>query len=375
MIETASLESPGHTLMTHPSRRSFLAASAASALVAQPLIVEANQQTGPVRVGQIGTKHAHAGGKMATLRKFPDLFEIVGVSEADVDQKKRVQDTPTYGGLKWLTEAELLNTPGLEAVAVETHVDELLATAERCVAAGKHIHLDKPAGTSLPQFKRICKAADDQGVIIQMGYMFRSNPAFRFTFNAVRQGWLGDIFQVHCEMSKKINDATRGPLSRYRGGSMFELGCHIIDAVVRVLGPPEKVSAFNRNTRPEFDDLRDTCLAVFEYPNATASVRSSLCEVDGGRRRQFVVCGTKGTIVIRPLEPFQLSLTLESNAGEYKRGTHSIELPASTGRYDGDMQHFAAVIRGTEAAEYNTTHDLAVQEAVLQASDMSLDAE
>ena len=356
--------------MTHSSRRLFLATSAAGALGAEPLFSAISQSAGPVRVGQIGTKHAHAGGKMSAMRKFPDLFDVVGVAEPDDQQRERMKNDLAYQDLKWMAEEELLNLNGLEAVAVETHVDQLLDTAERCVDSGKHIHLDKPAGTSLSQFKKICSAADAQRLMIQMGYMFRSNPAFRFTFNAVRKGWLGDIFQVHCEMSKKVSNASRRSLSRFPGGSMFELGCHLIDAVVTVLGQPKNVSAFNRNSRPEFDNLKDTCLAVFEYPNATASIRSSVCEVNGGQRRQFVVCGTKGTIVIRPLEPFRVSLTLESDTGDYKRGTHSIELPVSTGRYDGDMQHFAAVIRGKQIAEYNTTHDLIVQEAILRASEM-----
>ena len=359
--------------MPHSTRRQFLATSAAGAFIAHPLMATTGQSAGPIRIGQIGTKHAHASGKIGTLRKYPELFEIVGVTEADADQRKRMQESSTYGGLNWMTEAELLRTDGLEAIAVETHIDELLATAERSVAAGKHVHLDKPAGTSMKQFRRICKSADDQNLMIQMGYMFRSNPAFQFMFNAVRQGWLGDIFQVHGEMSKKVDDARRPEFARYRGGSMFELGCHIIDAVVTVLGPPENVSAFNRNTRPDFDNLMDTCLTVFEYPQATATIRSSVCEVAGFRRRQFIVCGTKGTIVISPLEPFQLTLTLESEAGGYIRGTHTVKLPASTGRYDGDFKYFAAVIRGDESAVYTTKHDLAVQETILRASEMPLD--
>ena len=361
--------------MSQASRRSFLAASTAGVLGIEPLNGHTGQRTSPVRVGQIGTKHAHAGGKMAAMRKFPGLFDVVGVVEPDEQRRQRLQDTPTYQGLKWLTEDELLGLDGLEAVAVETHVTGLLDTAERCVASGRHIHLDKPAGTSLSQFNRICSMADAQNLMIQMGYMFRSNPAFQFTFHAVRQGWLGDVFQVHCEMSKKISHEARKPLSQFQGGSMFELGCHLIDAVITVLGPPEMVSAFNRSTQPDVDTLNDTCLAVFEYPKATASIRSSLCEVNGGRRRQFVVCGSNGTIVIRPLEPFRLSLTLESSAGGYPGGTQSVELPVSSGRYDGDMQHFAAVIRGRQPAEYTTAHDLAVQESVLRASAMPLDEE
>ena len=309
---------------------------------------------------------------MATLRKFPDLFDVVGYVEPDPDQLKNVRDSGTYAGIRPMSEDELLAVPGLQAVAVETDIDSLLSTAERCIAAGKHIHLDKPAGTSLPHFRRICRNADRQKLMIQLGYMFRSNPAFRYLFSAVRKGWIGDVFQVHCEMSKKVGDASRAKLARYPGGSMFELGCHLIDAVVTVLGAPVDVTAYLRNTRPEHDRLADNCLAVFEYPKATATIRSSVAEVDGGRRRQFIVCGTKGTVVIRPLEPFRLSITLESDTDGLKRGTHTVELPASTGRYDGDLKHFAAVIRGEEPPEYSTKHDLAVQEAVLRASNMPI---
>ena len=355
--------------MANPDRRTFIATTAGSLLAAGTAVQAAGVQA-PIRVGQIGTKHAHAGGKMATLRKFPDLFHVVGVVEPDSEQRDRVKNSATYEGLTWMTEQELLGAPDLQAVAVETDIDHLLPVAERCIAAGRHIHLDKPAGTSLNQFRRICTAADAKDLTIQMGYMFRSNPAFRFLFKAVRQGWLGDVFEVHCEMSKKVGDGTRAALAQYRGGSMFELGCHLIDAVVTVLGKPSKVTGFNRNTRPQHDNLMDNCLAVFEYPRATASIRSSVSEVDGGRRRQFVACGTKGTIVIQPLEPHRLSLTLESATGEFKRGTQTVELPRSTGRYDGDFQHLAKVIRGEEAAEYDTAHDLAVQEAVLKASEM-----
>ena len=305
------------------------------------------------------------------MRKYPELFDIVGVAESDSRRRREMQDTPAYRGLRWMTEEQIHTADDIVAIAVETDIDNLLPTAERCVEAGHHIHLDKPAGTSLDHFRRICVSADRQGLMIQMGYMYRNNPAFRFTFEAVRKGWLGEIFQVHCEMSKKVNDATRVQLARYKGGSLFELGCHLIDAVVTVLGPPSKVSAFNRNTRPDHDNLMDNCLAVFEYPTATATVRSSVAEVEGFRRRQFHVCGTKGTISIQPLEPYRLQLTLEQDTGDYRKGTHEIELPASSGRYDGDFQHLARVIRGQEAPEYNTAHDLAVQKAVLDASEMT----
>ena len=46
------------------------------------------------------------------------------------------EKSQTYQGLPWLTEEQLLNADGLQAVAVETEVKDLIPTAARCVAAG-----------------------------------------------------------------------------------------------------------------------------------------------------------------------------------------------------------------------------------------------
>lgn len=48
------------------------------------------------------------------------------------------QNNAAYRDLPWMTEEELLNQPGLQAVLVETRVRDLLNTAERCIGAGKH---------------------------------------------------------------------------------------------------------------------------------------------------------------------------------------------------------------------------------------------
>lgn len=325
-----------------------------------------------IKVGQIGTKHAHASGKMDALRKFSDLYEVVGVVEPDEKRRQQLVASDTYGNLQWMTEEELLNVSGLQAVAVETEVRQLLPVAERCVAAGMHIHLDKPAGESLSHFKRILDDATRQQKVVQMGYMFRYNPAFQLAFRAASEGWFGHVFEVHAVMSKKVDLGTRRELAEYPGGSMFELGCHVIDAVVKVLGRPTNVAAFNRQTYSDQDPLLDNCLSVLEYPKATATVRSSVVEYDGGRRRQFVVCGDEGSIDIKPLEPPRATLALEAAHGDYAKGTREVTLKPLGGRYDGDFLDLAKIIRGAKAHDFSPEHDLAVQEVVLRASGLAI---
>ena len=96
-----------------------------------------------------------------------------------------------YQDIPRITQEQLLNTPGLQAVAIETEIRDLLPAAQSCVDAGLHIHLDKPAGDSFERLKTLHATAQQKQRCIQMGYMFRYNPGFRFLFEAVQQGWLG----------------------------------------------------------------------------------------------------------------------------------------------------------------------------------------
>ena len=72
-----------------------------------------------IRVGQIGTGHAHADGKLAALRRSSE-YEVVGVVEPDERLRRAAMARKDYQGVAWLTEEQLFNSPGLKAVAVET---------------------------------------------------------------------------------------------------------------------------------------------------------------------------------------------------------------------------------------------------------------
>jgi predicted dehydrogenase len=324
-----------------------------------------------IKIGQIGVGHGHAN-KVAVFRASPD-YEVVGIVENDPELRRRAESLDAFRGLKWMTRDELLGVPGLEAVLVETHVRDLLENAEACVLAGKHIHFDKPAGESLGQFQRILDAAAKRKLLVQMGYMYRYNPGVVLLRELLKNCWLGDIFEVHAVMSKVVDPADRRELAKYPGGIMFELGCHVIDLVVGVLGRPSNVTSFRQQNGNANDRLLDNMLAVFEYPKALATVKSSAIEVEGFARRHLVVCGTLGTFHIQPLDSPSARLALIEPRGGYRKGYQDVVFPNYT-RYLGDAADMARIIRGEKAADYSAAHDLTVQTAVLQASGVPLDS-
>lgn len=186
-------------------RRSFIASltagAAASALGAG----------GRIRVGQVGTQHSHAAGKMEAVRKLSDLYEVVGISSAKPPSGK------SYEGLRQLSEDALLSEPGLNAVLIETGIEEAPGAALRALRAGMHVHLDKPGGLEHGAFKHMRLEAHQRGLTVQMGYMLRYNPAFQLLFQALREGWLGDILEIDAMMGKLADSEIRKSIGALPG--------------------------------------------------------------------------------------------------------------------------------------------------------------
>jgi predicted dehydrogenase len=329
-------------------RRTFLLACGSTAFAASG--------SSRLRIGQIGTEHAHAAGKMAAMRSLTDLWEVVGVVAKDKG----------YEGVPVLTEEQLFSTPDLKAVAVETRVEDSCATAMRCIQAGKHVHLDKPGALQHDEFKTMRLEAEKGGLAVQMGYMLRYNPAFELLFQAVRDGWLGEITEIDAAMGKLADKSQRGVIRKLEGGGMFELACHVMDAVITILGKPASVTGFSTPTQD--DGVQDNQMAVLKYAKATAVIRCNHADPFGGSRRRFNVTGTEGTFEIVPLESGKVNLSITKARGAYKKGAQSFQLVVPKDRYAGEFTDLAKVVRGEKKLAWDAAHDIAVHETVLRAA-------
>ena len=324
-----------------------------------------------IKIGQLGVGHLHAY-KYGTLTRHADIFDLVGVAEDDPHQRALHGGHAVYQGSRWLGSEELLATPGLDAVLVETEEHHLIPAALRCIRAGKHIHLDKPGGESLPAFGDLLAEAGHRALTVQMGYMYRNSPAIRFCIDAVRSGLLGRISTFDAVMSRCDGEAFRQVLKTFRAGATYVFLCHLVDLAVILFGEPRRIIPLSTCTRD--DGVVDNGLAVMEFGGGlTATLRSSIVEAGGFQRRNVVICGDRGSIEVRPLELMgdraggRVFLTLLQDTGEFKKGTHEIPQPPLEDRYDGQLLEFARIVRGEIANPYPHDHEYLVQRCVLDA--------
>lgn len=331
-----------------------------------------------IRIGQIGVCHEHAEGKMRSLRLLPEVFDVVGVVDdraANAASARMAGDDLTaYEGLRWMSEDELLGLPDLDAVVVETPNADLVPTALRCLERNLPMHMDKPAGWDLALYDRLRTGCEARGLPFQMGFMFRNNPAIQLALQAIREGWIGEVFEIQANMSHNYGgEAYQRYLGAMPGGIMFNLGCHLIDVVISALGRPERVIPFLKSTPGLPAGLHNNCLTIMEYPHATATVRACSMEVDGLDHRRLKICGTEGTIELSPLErfdgkPLLMDLTLRTARGGYVAGRQVIDLGVRRDRYEEQMLEFADQIRTGTKGRHGRGHDLLVHEATLAAA-------
>ncbi len=54
---------------------------------------------GKIKIGQIGIGHNHAEARLLAIRKFPELFEVVGYAEENEEWIKKRGEFKGYEGI------------------------------------------------------------------------------------------------------------------------------------------------------------------------------------------------------------------------------------------------------------------------------------
>jgi predicted dehydrogenase len=344
------------------SRRAFVksAVFSAAALGAAPILAESPRRK--IKVGFLGGAHSHGLAKWKIINASPD-FELLGIAEESAQVRSQYQKL----GAKLRSRDELLDTA--ELIIIESAVRDHARDAKIALNAGKHLHVEKPPTVRMNELTELVELARKNKRTLQVGYMWRYHPGFAAMFEAVRTGWLGEIYLVRGMINTSVAPERRAEWAEFKGGGMFELGCHLIDPIVRLLGRPLRVRPTLRRDAAVNDNLKDNGAVVFEFEHAMGVITNTTLQPDAFAYRSFEVLGSNGTAVLKPIEPPTFQIDLAKAAGSYKSGFQTIKLPAYE-RYIGDFVELAAAIRGEKPISVTLDEELLVHEALLKACEM-----
>ena len=271
-----------------------------------------------IGIGIIGTGFmgmAHAMAYRAVAGIFPGSLRPVLHMVADVDaaaaERARAQFGFAHATADWKA---LVADPAIAIVAITApnafHKEMALAA----IAAGKHVHCEKPLAPGADDARAMMLAAEAAGVVTQAGFNYIKNPLLALARDMVAAGELGEItgFRgIHAEDYMRDPDA---PWS-WRldpaggGGVTADLGSHIFGMARFLLGPvgalfadletvvkTRPVSAGARERRAvEVDDSARVLLRFAR--GCGGSLEASWMST--GRKMQlgFELTGSKGSLV------------------------------------------------------------------------------
>ena len=336
-----------------------------------------------IKIVQIGLGHDHAEWVLKSLIKQSELFDIVGIALPE-EEAGFEKTADRYSGIKRMTVREALSLPDLDAAAIETQDERLTEYALLAARRGLSVHMDKAGGFEHSAYKSLIKTVKENKTVFHTGYMYRYNPAVQELFRLIRRGGLGEIYSVEAHMNCLHPDEKRRWLGKFPAGMMYFLGCHLVDLILRLQGIPEEIIPLSTSTGIGGVDTYDCGMAAFKYKNGVSFAKACAAEAGGFYRRQLVVCGSKGTVELRPLEGFVnaqgslvytgiCSVDAEEAAEKGWQDTRKFSNTMPFERYDLMLESFAKMVRGEEENPYAYDYEEQLHRVLLAACGENID--
>lgn len=157
------------------------------------------------------------------------------------------------------------------------------------VGAGLHLVVDKPLAASVADAQRLADAAAERGVVASVFHNRRWDGDFLTLRRLLSEGSLGEPVRLESRFDRwrpEVSDEAwrEGAEPEDAGGVLFDLGPHLIDQALDLLGPGRALYAEVRRVRPgaEVDD--DVFLALEHASGARSHLWATMVAAQPGPR-------------------------------------------------------------------------------------------
>ena len=265
---------------------------------------------GIVGYGTMGRAHSYgyrAAPSLAEMPLRPIVKLISGRDEAAVKAA-----AAAYGADRWTTDwRELVVSPDVDMVDICTPPGTHAEIAEAAAAAGKAVLSEKPLGTTYAQAYRAWRSVTRAGVRNAIGFNYRRLPAVSLMRRMISDGTIGDVLLWRATwLSDEFTDPATPfdwRFDRAMGGTTIaDLGSHLIDIALWMVGPITEVSAQSETfirTRSTPDGelpvtIDDASSALIRFERgARGTVEMARVAVRRPCDFSVEVNGTKGTLI------------------------------------------------------------------------------
>ena len=274
--------------------------------------------------------------------------------------------------------AAMIAAGGIDAVTVTTPPHTRRELVLEAIAAGLHVAADKPFAADAEGARDLDRAAAAKGVVLAVFHNRRWDSDLQTLRKLIGDGRLGRIWRIHSRMDfDEVATLEAGPT----GGLLRDLGSHLIDQMMWLLGPVVAVDAqLDYVDRPE--GPTDASFTVTLRHEGGIHSHLSASKLNHLHSRELRAYGDLGSYIAsgtdvqaqsifagrRPVDdPDSWGYEPRSNWGVLRTAAGAEAVPAEQGRHHDFYAAFAEAVR-TGGAPPVTAREGAAVLAVLDAA-------
>ncbi|TET52052.1 MAG: oxidoreductase [Anaerolineales bacterium] len=265
-----------------------------------------------------------------------------------------------------------LSQADFDAVCIATPTFTHASIAMAAAQAGKHILCEKPMALTLDEADAMMAAARQAGVVLQIAFMRRFDPAFRAAKEQIEAGAIGDPIV--------IRTLTRGPGLPPRWacdpatsiGMLAEVNSHDFDTVRWLAGSEfsriyaEAATLKAPQLGEEFPSFYDTAVVNVRLASGALAIIDGCCPVGYGYDARAEVLGSAGVLFIGELRERALVRCTREDGVVTKQFTAWAK--RFEAGYLAEDEHFVNCIRTGEPSQVTGEDGKRALEGVLAAT-------
>ena len=136
-----------------------------------------------IGVAVIGT--GFWGKNHARIYKELPSTELIAICDVNPERAKAIADQ--FGVKAYTNSSRMLKNKEIEAISICTWSTVLAKEALKGLRAGKHVLVEKPMATNSKQAEKLCATAEQNGLVLTVGFLMRFIPGLQVIREAVEK--------------------------------------------------------------------------------------------------------------------------------------------------------------------------------------------
>jgi predicted dehydrogenase len=231
------------------------------------------------------------------VRTLSELGVLKAVADTDGERSAALA---AEFGVQAMDPDAVFTAPDIDAIVLALPPQFHAQNAQRAIAAGKHVLVEKPIALNIDDAEAVVEAGRKAGLVVMTGHVLRYHPAFETLAQMVAAGDLGPIRYIH---------AHRVGLGRFHSenDALWDIAPHDLSLILALTG--EEPSAIRGEGSAAINHLSDFAHLHLTFPGG---IRSHVfaSRLNPYRERRLTVIGQKAMAVFDDVAPWNEKLAL-----------------------------------------------------------------